>query len=302
MPGRCCILNRENEMHGALAIVAAALGIDFVSGRALAAFYAQTGRASWLGIALSMVLFGLAVGAIAHTARRCGAQGMGELLSRLPGGGMGKGAHLLYGCVLLLAAGMLVTSAGRMGALTVPVRHADLLCGALALLAAAVIAFSGSRILKAVGGALALLMLALETALLLFADLPDTPRYEIELRLQGNYPAALIFAALHTAAGICLTAGLTVRFACGRCRPVRLGSFAGLFYGLLLGLGNAVLMAENVRILGLQLPFVALCADWGSTGFYLNAGLSWMFCVFSLAGLICGLLPSRNLSKNDVKL
>lgn len=289
-------------MYGALAVVAAALGMDFVSGQALAAFYAQTGRAGWLGIALSMLLFGLAVGAIAHVARRCGAQNVGELLSRLPGGGVGRGALLLYGCILLLAAGMLVTSAGHMCALAVPVRHVDLLGGALALLAAAVLAFAGKCMMKAVGGALALMMLVLEAALLLFADLPDTPRYAIELRLQGNYPAALIFAALHTAAGICLSAGLAVRFADGRCRAVRLGSRAGLVYGLLLGLGNAVLMTEDVRILGLQLPFVALCADWENAGFYLNTALSWMFCVFSLAGLICGLLPSRNHSKNDVKL
>lgn len=295
-------MNRGNETHGALAIAAAALGIDFVSGRALAAFYAQTGRASWLGIVFSTVLFGVMVGAIAHTARRSGARSVGELLSRLPGGGMGKGAQLLYACILLLAAGMLVTSAGRMGALTVPVQHANLLGGALALLTAAVIAFAGSRMLKAIGGALVILMLALEIALLLFADLPETPRYEIELRLQGNYPVALAFAALHTAAGICMSAGLAVRFADGRCRSARLGSCAGGFYGLLLGLGNAVLMAEDERILGLKLPFVALCADWGGAGFYLSAGLGWMFCVFSLAGLIYGLLPARNHSKNDVKL
>lgn len=284
-------MNRRNELHGALAIVAAALGIDFVSGRALAAFYAQTGRASWLGICLSAAVFGLMTGMIARLARRCGAQNVGELLNRLPGGGVGKGAHVLYGLILLLAAGMLATSAGRMSALTVPVMHADLLGGAAAVLAAGVIAFTGARSMKALGGILVVLMLGFELSLLLFAELPATPRYEIELRLRDNWAVALGFAMLHTAACLCLSTGTAVKFSGGRMRPGRLGGWTGAVYGLMLAVGNAVLMAKDERILALELPFVALSADWGGAGFYLNAGLGWVFCTFSLAGLIYGLMP-----------
>lgn len=294
MPGRCCVLNRENELHGALGIVAAALGMDFVSGRSLAAFYAQTGQVGWLGVCLSAVLFGLLIGLLARLAKRSGAQSVGELLSRLPGGGAGKGMFILYGLILLLAAGMLVTSAGRMGALALPVQQADLLAGALALLAAGVLAFAGKSALKALGGALVLLMLVFELALLFFAELPATPRYEIELRLKDNWAAALGFALLHTTACLCLSAGIAVKISGGRTSPARLGWHAGMLFGVLLGVGNAVLMARDVRILALKLPFVALSADWGGAGFYLSAGIGFLFCVFSLAGLIYGILPGRD--------
>lgn len=276
-----------------MALVAAALGIDFVSGRALATFYAQMGDVSWAGIALSGVLYGLMIAQVVRLSRRCGAQSAGEFLNRLPGGGMGKGTYLLYICIMLLAAGMLVCSAGEMGALVLPVHRAGLLGGALAVLAACIIAFAGGEVLQRIGGTLILLMLVFELALLMFAQLPDAPHYEIELRLQNNWYAALGFALLHTAACLCLSAGLAVKLSGGRIRAGRMGMCAGVVFSLMLTAGNGVLMARDERILALKLPFVALSADWGGVGFYLNTGMSWLFCVFSLAGLIYGFLPVR---------
>ena len=72
---------------------------------------------------------------------------------------------------------------------------------------------------------------------------------------------------------------------------MRLGVCSGVFYALILILGNVVLTTQDERILALKLPFAALSAGLGKTGFYMNTGLGWMFCVFSLTGLIRGLLP-----------
>jgi len=284
-------LKQGNELKTAMAVVVAALGIDFVSGRALAAFYGQMDQASWLGVLVSALLFGIMTGFIAGQARRSGARSAGGFLVRLPGGGMGKGACILYGLIVLLAAGMLTASAGRVGALAVPVKRADLLCAAAALMTAVAIALAGGGALRTGGGVLALVMLGFELALLFFAELPATPRFAIELRLRDNWIAALGFALLHTSACLCIVFGMLVKLSAGRVRPARLGGCAGALFGLLLGVGNAVLMLRDERILALQLPFVALGADWGSAGFYLNAGLGWLFCVFSLAGLIYGVLP-----------
>lgn len=278
-------------------MAAAALGIDFVSGRALAAFYAQMGKAGWMGIGLSAVLYGLMIGMIVFISRRCGAQNAVDLLNRMPGGGMGKGAKVLYLCIVMLAAGMLLRSAGDMGALVLPVHHAGLLGGTLALLTAVVIASMGKKTLQSMGCSLILLMLAFELALMLFARMPAAPRYEIELRLLNNWYAALGFALLHTAACLCLSAGFAVKLSSGRIRPQRMGIWTGIFYGLMLAAGNAVLMVRDERILALKLPFAALSAGWGKAGFYINTGLNWLFCVFSLAGLSYGLLPVRSRAK-----
>ena len=291
MQGRCCVLKQGNEWKTALALVAAALGIDFASGQALATFYGQLGRASWLGVAVSALLFGCMTGFIAGQARRSGARSAGGFFARLPGGGLGKGASLLYGLIVILAAGMLTASAGRMGALAVPVERADLLGAAAALLVALALALAGGGALRTGGGILTIVMLGFEAMLLWFAQLPQTPRYAIELRLQGNWAAALGFALLHTCACLCIVFGMLLKLSGGRVHPARLGGCAGGAFGLLLGVGNAALMWQDERILALKLPFVALSADWGSTGFYVNAGLGWLFCVFSLAGLIYGILP-----------
>lgn len=293
MQGRCCILRKGNEWKTAPALVAAALGIDFVSGQALAAFYGQLGRASWLGVLVSALVFGCMTGFIAAQGRCSGAGNVGGFFARLPGGGLGKGAGLLYGLVVILAGGMLMTSAGRMAALALPVKRADWLGSAAALLIALVLAIAGGRALRAGGGILVLVMLGFELALLLFARLPDTPRYAIELRLRDNWIAALGFALFHTCACLCVVVGMLLKMCAGRLHPARLGSRAGVLFALLLAVGNAVLMRQDERILALQLPFVALSGDWGSAGFYLNAGLCWLFCVFSLAGLIYGVLPMR---------
>lgn len=295
----------KNELQRALVIVAASLGIDFVSGRALAAFYAQTGNAGWSGIGLAAVIYGLVTGMIVHYARRCGAQGMGSLFDRLPGGGMGKGARFLYMFILVLAAGMLVKSAGDMGALALPVHRAKLFGGGLAVLAAGAIAFAGEKPLYAASCSLIVMMLAFEIVLILFAELLEAPQYEVELRLKGSWAAALGLALLHTAACLCLSVGLAVKLSEGRIRAGRMGAWAGGIYGFMLAAGNAVLMARDERILALKLPFVALSAHWGKAGFYLNAGLNWLFSVFCLAGLIYGLFPAahrRICTENDVKL
>ena len=272
-------------------LVAAALGIDFVSGCVPATFYGQMGRVSWLGILFSALLFGCMTAFITGQARRSGAGSAGGFLARLPGGGLGKGACLLYGAIVVLAAGMLTVSAGRMGALALPVRRADLLGAAAALAAALALALAGGGALRTAGGLLTLALLGLELALMLFAQLPEAPRYAVELRLRDNRAAALGFALLHTSACLCIVFGLLLKLSGGRLHPARLGGCSGALFGLTLGLGNAVLMARDERMLALKLPFVALSRAWGSAGFYLSAGLGWLFCAFSLAGLIYGILP-----------
>lgn len=297
MPGRCCFLNRQNEFGGALAITAAALGIDFVSGRALAAFYAQMGRMSWLGIGFSVLLFGAAIGFFARLARRSGTRCIWDLLRRLPGGGMGRGTFFLYAGVVLLGAGMLMKSAGHMGALMLPLRRAELLSAALALALAGFLAFTGEHSIRMLGGLLAMAMLGFEGLLLLSGEPAEALHYAVELHLKDSWVAALGFALLHTAVCLCMAVGVTVRLSKGRMRPGRLGSLSGAFYGLQLALGNAVFMARDEQILALRFPFVALSADWGSAGFYLSAGLGWLFCMFSLAGLIYGVLPGGSGAK-----
>jgi uncharacterized membrane protein YkvI len=62
-----------------LAIVAAVAGTGYASGRELVLFFAQTGRAQWIGIGFAPVVFGLLTALLC----RCGAGASTERLRPL---------------------------------------------------------------------------------------------------------------------------------------------------------------------------------------------------------------------------
>jgi len=287
-------MKHMEEFHRALGIVAVALGADYASGRVLAAFYAQTARASWLGVLMTGVVFGLVVGLLSHLARRNGTRCMAELLHRVSGG-VGWGAVALYYAALLVAACMMLDRAGHAGALALPVENAALYAGGCALLFAVVLVFCGDVTVQTAGGGFLFCLLAFQLALLILGSLPDKLRMSgaVELRLRDSCGAALILTALHSAVCICLSAGTVVRFSGGRVRSAWLGIWCGGILAALLAVGNAVLRGGNDELLTLKIPFVALASSWGKGGFYVSLALEYSAAVMTLAGLGYGLIPKR---------
>lgn len=296
----------KREIQSALASAAASLGLHYASGRALAAFYAQMGCASWAGIALSSLLFGLFSGAISGLARRTGSRNISVLFQRIPGGA-GKLIGALYGMLLFSGGCMLLGEAAHAGALALPCRHAEAMAAALAALCAGAMAISANEALLSMGSGLATMLLAFELALLCTASTVQMPAlyFKVDLKLQGNYLAAIVLALLHACIGICLNAGMIVRLTDGSTRPGRRGVLSGAAMLALLSAGNAALQAGGERIMALQLPFAAISSRWGSAGFYCCACLMLASAVLSLSGMIYGLLPGNqwsNRAKSDVKL
>lgn len=288
---------QRNEFSAALAIVASAVGADFVTGRVPATFYAQMGSAGWLGLCVCTAAFALLTGALAQLARRSGTNRLPELLCRLPGGRIGAGAYILYLLIVFGAICMLALEAGEMGALTLPVRHGRAFGMSFALLTAVFVAQCGADVFRILGCACTLLIALFEGALLAFGRLPEREmNYGLELRLQNNYFAAVLLGLLHASACVCLCAGATVRLTDGRTRPRRLGLWTGGLFGALLALGNAALLAREELLLALRLPFAALSSAWGSAGFYACAGLEYLACVTSMAGLTFALLRRSNMT------
>lgn len=288
-------LRRQGEFRAALAVVAVAVGTDFATGRELSAFYAQTGPASWLGVALSGTVFGLLTAMLARLARRSGADSLPALLGRMPGGRMGKGAAALYALVVVLACAGLLSAAGHMGALALPLRGGGCFGAAFALLSALWIAFMGMRALAAAGSVFVGCVALFELGLMFFGRAPEPAalRFELELRLYGNIAAALTFALLHACVCACVAAGCAVRLSHGRVRPGRLGLWSGALFMLLLLAGNAALALQPEELLALKLPFVALASGWGKVGFYLSSLISYFAAVTTLAGLAGGLIPRK---------
>ncbi|MBR1820281.1 MAG: hypothetical protein IJ769_01520, partial [Clostridia bacterium] len=63
-------MQKGGEARAALAVMASVAGTGYASGRELAVFFAQLGRASWAAIALAAAAFGLLTGLCARLASR----------------------------------------------------------------------------------------------------------------------------------------------------------------------------------------------------------------------------------------
>lgn len=282
------------EWNIAAVAVAVSLGTDFISGRALAAFYAQMGKASWLGIAAAALLFGSIAGFFAYLARRQGAHGMLELLQRMPGGRMGWLPEALYAAILISTGCMMVASAGHIGALTLPVRNGALLAGALCILLSGAIVLSGTLAVQLLCRLFLLCTGVFLAALLLFGRTDDgLMKWAVDLRLRGSFGTALAFGALHASVGACVSSGAIMRLIDGKTRPVRLGACAALLQLMLLGLGNGALRIRSDEALVLKLPFVALASRWGNGGFWCSALLMFLAAVITFSGILLALIPKR---------
>lgn len=285
----------RGEFSAALALAGVALGMDFVSGRVLAAFYAQMGRTSWLGIGVSALLFGGMLGFIARLAQRSGARSMLEALRRMPGGSMGRLAEIAYICMLGGGIYRAVASAAHMGEMSLPLRNASVYAAALCLTAALCIALRGARTLCHAGALFCGCAFVYAALLLFFGKTPDDAlmQWAVDLRLENNLTAALLFALLHAAVNLCLSMGPAVRMMNGRMRAGWLGIYAACAYFVLLALGNAVLRVRADEVLALKLPFVALSCLWGTAGFYASTLLIFFAATVHAAGLIYAILPQQ---------
>ena len=284
-------MNHRETLLRAAAIAATALGLDIASGRALAAFYAQTAQASWIGVLFSGLCFGLAMGALARLARRMGAGSLRMLLRRL---GCGKAASALYGLILFAALCMAVGEAAHVGALVLPVKRAGLYGALIALLAAVGIVLSGREVVQGLGAAFLGCLLAYMAFLLWLAELPqDSLNYGLELKLENNVWAALLLALVHAAVAASVSASAAVKLGSSGVQTLRLGMYSGLIYTLVLGLGNGVLLAQKPIVLRLKTPFTALCCAWGSAGFYMGAAVIYMGCIAAMTGILYGSIPKR---------
>lgn len=296
---------RRKETGAAMTIAAAALGPDFVSGRALVTFYAQTAAASWLGVVTAGVVFGLFTWQTALQAQRTGTGDVPSLLRRTPGGAAGRFIGVLYLLLMLGAASMFLQDAAHAGALLLPVDSAALLVSAFVLALAAILLLSDGKQLCRLGVCTVLCLLIFELLLFFVPDPPEVLYYELELRLHGNRAAAVLFALMHTAVGACISAGITVRFTGGGTHPLRMGIYAGMCFAGLLAAGNAVLQMKGDELMALQQPFAALGGGWGSAGYGVCAVLMMAAAIVGMAGVLHGLpgiAKLRNAAKNDVKL
>lgn len=283
-------IRMRDTTRSALAVMAAIAGTGCTSGRATALFFAQMGWAGWLGALLAAATFGGLVGTVTRLAQRSGASGFAALCRRRLGRASCRAVGVLHGVLMALVATVSLLSAGKLGALTLPLRHGFLWGMALALLLAALVDANRRRAAPWLGMCLCVVGAAFYAALALDARPPRLPlRGEVVLTLEGNVPAAVILALCFAALNACVAADAAARFATSRVRPARLGLLCVALLGGLLLSACAALARGGAKLLAQALPTVLLAARWGLFGFWLCAGFGFLCNVATLAAALAAL-------------
>lgn len=279
----------SGEARAALAAAAAVSGAGFASGRELVLFFAQLGWAGWIGMFVASAAFAALIGAVCGQARRIGADDLPRLYWRRLGPAAGAVAGAMHGLLMAMIAVMMLANAGRIGALTLPLRYGFLWGASLSLMIALMVNLGRLRALPWMG----LLAAALGAAI--YAGLAVDPRPvrvylrgETTLALRGNLPAALALALLYAALNGAVAGGAAARFS-GGARPARTAALSGgLLCGMLLCAGAAIARGGE-RLLGQAMPTVILAARWGKAGFWLCAGFSFLCATATLSAAIASL-------------
>ena len=269
-----------------LAIVAAVAGTGYASGRELVLFFAQTGRAQWIGIGFAPVVFGLLTALLCRCGAGMGANSIAVLCKRLMGKRMGAVAGMLCG-------------AGEMGALALPVRYGWLWGAGIALLIALLVNLSGLRPLPWLG------LIVLTAGVIFYGALamdPRSPRVwmegAVQLALEDSWPASILLALAYGAMNAALASNVILRFG-QTARPWKVGLLCGSALLALLAVAAGAIARGGRLLLGQAMPTVILAARWGLAGFWICAAFSYLCAVTTLAAVVGGLIewlrssPSR---------
>lgn len=269
-----------------LAVVGAVIGAGFASGREVMRFFTQYGSWAYAGVAVAALGMGILVWQLLRLSAEAGTDSFSVLCEKLLGKWGGRASTVLYGLMLAMSGAAMLSGAGELSAIVVPVRWAYPLGFGAMLLCALLIAQRGLGGL-AWSSAVMIPLCVVFDGLLLQLPVPQGIALSPPRAYWEVIPLAVGYAALN----ISLAAGLLCEAGPGlRAKERRGAAVISMFcLGGLLLLANAVLMPHAVSLRTHALPMVALASGLGTTGFYLSAVTLAMAMLTTMATTMRGL-------------
>ena len=247
-------------MGTAWAVVGAVIGAGFASGREVAAFFSRYGALSWLAVAAAVLTIGwISLGAM----RSPGVPAAWR--NRWPGR-VWQGMFL---ALLSATGGAMLAGAGEIAALTLPL-HGAYWMGMLVTLCLAW--WLSERRLTGLIRLSRALTVCLLAVMVLGLTLPRLRGVWVE-EAPGWHalPRSLLHGLCYGGFNVALASPVLDEMSrLPRAQQRRSVLQAGLILGLLLGLGNEVLL-RHPALLGAALPYVELLGLWGRWGMTLGA-------------------------------
>ena len=279
----------DGELGVALAVVAAIVGAGFASGREIAAFFSQTGWASWAGVVCAAAAMGALAAMLAEFARRTGARGFPELYAAVMSPACGDAVRVLHGMTMLLTAAVMLTAGGELGALVVPIVRAYPLSLAGTLALGLLLSRRDFRPLRRLGAVLAPLVALFYLALALDGSPAPVEGLWMPVEaeeLSGNLLAAMFLGFLYAALNAAMSGGVLAGLCRAGIRPRRVGWLTGTLLLLLLAPANAALVRGGAEARRLALPSVALAARWGMAGYYVSVSVLYLSALTTLTAAL----------------
>ena len=230
-------------------LVGAIVGAGLASGREIASFFARYGRWGYAGIILSVgVLICLADTKIPDVWR---------------GKWMERGWSLLLTLLLVVTGGAMLSGAGEIAALTIPIRGAYLL-GVFATLALSWLL--ANQTVSGLAWVSRILLVILAVLIVSGLTLPPIKAVSIE---EISVPEALIRGLTYGGFNAALQAPIMVTAVRStNAERKRAACLAGMLILFLLTLGNAVILRHSATI-SEPMPFLKIMAGYGKSGYYL---------------------------------
>lgn len=295
-------MEKHDTLRMAMTLAAISSCGALSTGRCISAFYAQTGAASWLGIAVSSIVYGSMVGCILRFKRKTSAKFLMEMYLSVFGKKIGGTLMLLHAAFFAVTGYVLLQSARDTALLTLPIKSAGSIGVVFALLVSLWLSGRNVRTIENVGSTYIMLLIFMMLALLAFGRAPDhgTLNFHVRLRLENDPAVAILLSVLHASLAVGMCASATIRLSPEKLHSGRAGVISAAVFGFVLSCENTIFAAFPQEINALKYPFVVLTAPWGKCGFYLCILMRCFETLISLTGVFC-MLPKSETVRTEIR-
>ena len=263
-------------MESVFCIVGAMVGAGFASGREIMHFFSRYGKWSWLLILLSASFTVYLIIRVLKNDKH--AFVTDDKMSRL--------RNAVFMLLLLSTGGAMVSAAGEVAAVTLPVHRARTTGAFLTL---CFCAWAGSKSLRWLKGISAVLLpsLVLLQILALFIPGSGTLRPGLSWR---EAPGAVFSAIGYSGTNVVLAAQIIKEEGKGKSSrgQARLAFGTGTVMALLLAAENGALLPHRSEMTNAALPTVLLMRNYGLAGFYLSAAVLYLAVITTLIAVLRG--------------
>ncbi len=276
------------NIDGALACIGAVVGAGFASGREIMVFFSRYGKFSWLLILLATGVMCAICALVMRRISRCRSRHWCAMYEGYP-----NFLKILgEGCIFLLMAvtgGAMISAAGELVSLLLPIRFAYAVGVLFTLLLAYVLGRKSMKPLAAISGVLTAGMLI--SYFLILATVPpadEMVHLASPLTLSEGLKAS-VSALAYGGMNMAIALGVVCECAGDRARNRnRTALYFGITMTLLLFVSN-YLYLQHEELQSVSLPIVRLLNGLGRTGYYLSVTMLYLAVLTSLTAILCTL-------------